>query len=839
MMQPFFRTIAITLPLALVGLLTWLLVRSLGPDEALYTDLQRSSSRVALGEAALRRDVLMARAGLLHDYDPLVDDIVMLRHSAMKLGGNRIVQRLDPALAAHLSVIVDTQEQAVESFKTDNALLQNSMAYFDLLSSHLTNAADARLATSVAALGNGILHLTRDSSSDVQNLARMRVEAVSALIPAATESGLGSETTMLVAHGRLLLSLLPSVDSDLRTLFGAMSRDLRETLLVRADMQRRLDERRAGRSRVTLYGVAMALLALLARAGLQLWAGMESLRRRADVEHAIAGLSMHFILYQPESRESLIGEALAALGPAFGADRAYAVLEGDPAPIVEMWLRPGIDRPDGCQAALKQLPAALSKNGEVTHIATVKHMPRGTLREILNSLGAVRWTGIVLRTQDGKCGVICFDGVSASRDTSQPTSDLLRMAGHVLSNALERRQAELARAELEARVLRARRLEALGIFASGIAHNFNNVIGAVLGHAEMALEHEPTWAPSNSHLQEIHRAGERARELVRRILEFGTRAAASHETVSIDQLVEETVSMLTVSLSGRVQLDIRHGAHGAFVVGEAAQLQQVLLNLVRNAAEAMQQEGVVGLHTDLQLIHTSRALSHGQIVPGQYVRVQVADTGPGMDAATLGQIFQPFFTTRPEGTGLGLATVREIVQDHRGFIDVRSARQQGSVFAIWLPQVAPPTVAEATSPLGSGQPVMIISGDEAGLLHDEEMIAALGYEPIGISRADAALNALRREPGRFGVILMDPPLPDMETDQLLAAIGKTAPACKLILISSVAGHAFDRDDFATAWEAVFHRPLRSNAVATALHRCLSRQPWNSVNYSKVATNPGF
>src|SRR5450631_1310607 len=196
----------------------------------------------------------------------------------------------------------------------------------------------------------------------------------------------------------------------------------------------------------------------------------------------------------------------------------------------------------------------------------------------------------------------------------------------------------------------------------------------------------------------------------------------------------------------------------AIVSGELAQLQQVILNLCNNAAQAMENAGRIELETEVHDVTAERFLSHGELQPGRYVRISVRDAGCGMEGTTLARIFEPFFTTRSDGNGLGLSTVREIVREHGGAINVTSALGKGSRLEVWLPcmqgKVQPAEVDVMTLPLGHGETVLVVAADQARLLRDEEMLAALGYEPVGFMGIDEAVAACRSRPERFDALVV-------------------------------------------------------------------------------------
>jgi signal transduction histidine kinase len=211
-----------------------------------------------------------------------------------------------------------------------------------------------------------------------------------------------------------------------------------------------------------------------------------------------------------------------------------------------------------------------------------------------------------------------------------------------------------------------RRMEKIGTFTSGIAHNFNNTLGGILGHAEVMEEHVGSNAKLVGNLGAIRRSAERARDLANQILAFGRRRDSRRKPLSIGALIAETASLLRVSLPPDIHLLIKQSPVATIVSGENARLQQVILNLCNNTAHAMPKRGRIEVATELLDVPETYSLSHAEIEPGKYVCIAVTDTGQGMDEPTLGRIFEPFFTTRSSGNGLGLATVREIVHDHGG-----------------------------------------------------------------------------------------------------------------------------------------------------------------------------
>jgi len=259
------------------------------------------------------------------------------------------------------------------------------------------------------------------------------------------------------------------------------------------------------------------------------------------------------------------------------------------------------------------------------------------------------------------------------------------------------------------------------------------------------------------------------------------------------------------------------------VLGEPAQLQQVILNLCTNAAQAITGDGTIRVSAERKEALDFLPQSHGVVTPGHYVCLAVSDSGSGIEESVARRLFEPFFTTRHAGTGLGLATVREIVREHNGSINVLSRPGQGSRFEVWLP-AAPTDSSPETDPaspsLGQGQTVLLVEGEREQRLFDEEMLAALGYEPVGFEHVDDAIAACRSKPDRFDILLVchaSPPHTEVGVAQILHEIVPGKP----LLLATTAAVDVNIDGLASAGiTEVLRRPLASSELADVLARCL-------------------
>jgi signal transduction histidine kinase len=433
-----------------------------------------------------------------------------------------------------------------------------------------------------------------------------------------------------------------------------------------------------------------------------------------------------------------------------------------------------------------------------------------------------------------------FDVLNGEIGAPSDEIGLLRMASDAIGNAIKRDLLDRERRRLEASLDHARRMETVGSLTSGIAHNFNNIIGAILGYTEMAeAQVVAPGGPIHAHLAAVRRSGERARDLVEQILTFGNRRDSAHRPMCIRRLIDESASLLSASLPSSVRIVVDATPDSAIVSGQFTQLQQVILNLGHNAAQAMDGAGNIELMAEVHDIAKTLVLSHGQLPVGRYVRIAVRDNGRGIDEKTLERIFEPFFTTRRSGNGLGLATARAIVSEHHGAINVTTAIGKGSLFEVWLPCTDTAERALGSRlpefPRGAGETIMVIDDDPERLLSDEDVVAALGYEPVGFVQINDALVAYRAAPIRFDAILIGHARVPVQALKLAATLHDAAPGLPIILAASTGD--FDAERLAAAGVSeLLRHPLSSTELAAALARCLQTptRPAILEQYSRVS-----
>ncbi len=814
---------AAAVPFLLV-LLSWLSFRAVDPDAERYDRALLALDRFTMVETALQRDVLSARAGMLRNYDPLVQQVDALHEAIGRLRHNVSDDAAEAAAIDRLATEAARQEELTEEFKTANALLQNSLAYFPLLSAHLA-ASDGRSpsAPAVSTLAAAMMRLTLDTSLAAAQDVADRLNALAAQPAAAGES---ASALALLAHGRLLHDLLPKTDGVLRGLLAAPSKREIKALRMMILAHQETSRKTAREFRLSLYVVSLLLLGILVQLGRRLRARAMTLRRRAALEHAIAGISTRLIDAKPDDLKAHIERALAELAGLVKADRAYLTMPGT-LTRMHRWSSQGTSFPPGWPDRAPALTVRLGATPDgITHVRSVDRLPPSADRDTLIASGLRGWVCVSKLYKSGTA-ILGFDLLRPGIITQSAELGLLRMALDGVANAIAREHLEQERVRLGANLQRARRLETVGALASSIAHNFNNIVGAILGYAETAEGQLGSDSRPARSLAEIRRAGERARDLVDQILVFGRRREVDRRPVSLEELFLETRSLLHASLPPQVELMIREVPKAAVISGDPGQVQQVILNLCNNAAQAMDGAGRIEVDTEVREIIEARAFAHGDIAPGRYVCIAVSDTGRGMDKATLRRIFEPFFTTRFAGNGLGLATVREIMREHRGAIDVSSKPGAGSRFEVWLPCMAAaaplPSDAPSALRLGNGQTVLLaVDGATEGLFAEEEMLAALGYEPVGFTRADAALEACHAAPNRFDALVVGHVSSAGPALELAVALRDSA-ADVPILLATASTEEIDADALLAAGiSEVVHRPFVSAEIASVLAQCLKR-----------------
>ncbi len=349
------------------------------------------------------------------------------------------------------------------------------------------------------------------------------------------------------------------------------------------------------------------------------------------------------------------------------------------------------------------------------------------------------------------------------------------------------------RKRLELQLRQSQRLEAIGQLAGGVAHDFNNMLLAILGSADLIGGELGPDHPAAEDLEAIRTTANRAAELTRQLLAFSRQQVLRPASISLNSVIEETRPMLQRLIGTEVELRADLEPNLGAVVADATQITQVLMNLAVNARDAMPEGGSITLRTGNVYLDQAYARSHAQLQPGHYVRLTFSDTGSGMDEQTRSRIFEPFFTTKGAGggTGLGLSTVYGIIKQSGGYIWVYSEPGRGTTFKIYFPRVD--AVAESwkpspppLEPTSGSETVLVVDDERAVLTLVSEFLRRAGYTVLEAPSAQEALAIFEERAGAVDVLVTDVALPEVSGVQLAGEIVSRAPQVRIVFISGFA-----------------------------------------------------
>lgn len=396
-------------------------------------------------------------------------------------------------------------------------------------------------------------------------------------------------------------------------------------------------------------------------------------------------------------------------------------------------------------------------------------------------------------------GEICFESTSFRKDRSvlplEIHARLIDLQGRkvilsVARDITERKQAAELNTRMEAQLRQVQKLEALGTFAGGIAHEFNNVLGAMKGFIELALitlETVPGADKVKSKLEAAFRGGERAKELVKQILAFSRHSEQEPLPLEILPIVKESFKLLRASIPATIAIRQNLDTHCGLVLADPTQISQILMNLTSNAFHAMEEQGgVLEISLEPVQVDASLAAADADLKKGPYVRLTVSDTGHGMDQETLGRIFDPFFTTKEvgKGTGLGLSVIHGIVRNLGGAIKVSSELDRGSTFQVYFPSyrsAAPAEVLPAEATLHGTEHILLVDDETAIVQIGQEYLQRLGYRVTALTSSTEAWEYFRAQPDKIDLVITDLTMPVMTGTDLAAAVLRLHPNLPVIL----------------------------------------------------------
>jgi PAS domain S-box-containing protein len=614
----------------LLALLTWLLLRGIDTNVSAYADTQRAFDDFALAETSIGRDILQARAGLLGNYDVLVEAEAAMDGAVSRIRSQVEAEHLDPRPIERLAAAVGQYEDLTESFKSGNALLQNSLTYVGQLSTDPAfGALGDQFAPSATALAAAVLRLVRDSSSESARSLNRQIDRFEAQAPPGGPDGEAAHA--LLAHARLLTELVPEVDKTLRALVASPTRqpleDTRE-LLARA---RAVSEATAQRSRVLLYVVALGLLVVALRLGQRLWTRSLKIRRLVDAN--IIGI---FIF--------------DAHGRIVEANDAFLKIAG-------------YDREDLTSGRVRRADLAPAENPDRDD----RSSPPET-----NLTGSLRPTETEYTQKSGSRVPVLVGAAPFEDRGNEGVAFVLDLS--------ERKRAEEALRELQSDLAHMNRVSMMGELAASLSHEIMQPIASARNNARAALNFLDRQPPDLGEVREalgsVVGDADRAGDIIERIRDHIKKAPPRKYHFDLNEAIKEVLVLARSAIAKHgVSVQTRLTEGTPWVEGDRVQLQQVALNLVLNAVEAM---GSVEAGPRELLISTEPSPANG-------VLMAVRDSGPGIDPEHLDRVFEAFYTTKSNGVGMGLSICRSIINAHGGRLWADANEHRGAVFQFTLP----------------------------------------------------------------------------------------------------------------------------------------------------------
>ena len=390
-------------------------------------------------------------------------------------------------------------------------------------------------------------------------------------------------------------------------------------------------------------------------------------------------------------------------------------------------------------------------------------------------------------------------------------------------------EGETERLRLLQQLQRSQRLEAIGTLASGIAHDFNNILAVVIGCTELALLRTPKESKAWQSLEMVLSAGQRAKDLVKQILAFSRQSEEERKPIQITRTVKEVLKFMRASLPATIEIREDIDSDSGAILADPVQIHQIMMNLCTNAHHAMSEKGGV-LEVKLMSVNlgSGEDTVHPDLKPGPYVKVTVKDTGCGMDEATKVKIFDPYFTTKAKGvgTGLGLAVVHGLVQNHGGAITVESEAGKGSVFNLYFPAIQKEAVEETliqeTMPIGR-EHILLVDDEPVLLDMSREMLEYLGYSVETRTSSVEALALFSAQPNRFDLVITDMTMPFMTGDKLAKELLRIRADIPIVVCTGYSERIQDEQAKATGIRAFVMKPILMAKMAKAIRDALEKK----------------
>ena len=565
------------------------------------------------------------------------------------------------------------------------------------------------------------------------------------------------------------------------------------------------------------------------------------LEQRLAFESVISQISTQFINARPDAMDQAINHALELLGALSDVDRSFLTLVSPDLQVVSSgfaWAREGIDAHEDIiqGVSLQEYPYAwhaLMEDG-LLYVPALDELPPSAAAErvLFEQQGVQSSIVLPLYSEGVWRGFFGFETVHQEKRWTTEEINSLRLAAQVFSYAVSRMTSEEERRSLEMQVQTAQKMESLGVLVGGIAHDFNNLLTGILGNASIAMQDSTPGSAVHESVAEVERAAKHAAQLVRQMLAYAGHGKASKRRLDLNHLVEDIGHLIRTSISKKAKLSFDLAEAAPMVEADETQLRQIVMNLITNAAQALENEpGNIWLRTGVRELEPAflRRVYLGSEAPkGRYAFVEVEDTGCGMTPETVARMFDPFFTSKPHGTGLGLAATLGIVRAHNGVIAVDTQPGQGSRLTVFLPLAEGPSDnRKPSAPRPASVPVPSSLSGSVLIVDDEPVVRAVAkriLERVGFSVIEACdgregVEQFLKYAPELHLVLLDMAMPEMDGEQAFLEMRAKGPVVPVVFSSGYLPRvAVDRllEEPATAFVPKPYRPSHLVEVITAL-----------------------
>ncbi len=406
------------------------------------------------------------------------------------------------------------------------------------------------------------------------------------------------------------------------------------------------------------------------------------------------------------------------------------------------------------------------------------------------------------------------------------TQELSEANSQLEREIVERERAEAERLRLERQMVQAQKLESLGVLTGGVAHDFNNLLVTIMANSELALSYLDEKSTASDYVRRSVEAAERAAELTQQLLSYSGKTHFTPTVLDLSSLVTDMADLLDVSTGGKVELMLDVSDAPVNVRADATQVRQIVMNLITNAVEAMPDGGVVRIGTatlDLPPVSIGRLYRSAPIDSVPYAVLEVHDVGPGLDRDTCSKIFDPFFTSKFLGRGLGLAVVLGIVRSHQGVIAVDSDLGSGTTFTILLPAVSGESIEDHQPKVDSAWNVtgkVLVVDDERGVCAAAAMLQHLGFETIEAFGGREAIDVFEKNHDEIRFVLLDHAMPEMNGTQTMRRLREISPEVTIIISSGYSETEIAMSADETKPAAFLQKPYRLDGLRETLRTTL-------------------